>query len=88
MKYLIEWKVSLNKRFLAKNTEQDLILKPSTYWQQIKEKAERIVQRKKSRNQRARSDDTIVTIAVDDHSQRDLTKHFEGTDTDWTPIET
>lgn len=85
--YLIEWKVTLNNRFLAKDTEQDLVFKPSAYWQQIKEKAERIVQRKKSRNQRVRSDDTTVTVAVNERSQRDLTKHFEGTDIDWTPIE-
>jgi hypothetical protein len=31
-----------------------------------------------------RSDDTV---AVNERSQRDLTKHFEGTDIDWAPIE-
>lgn len=86
--YLVEWKVTLNNRILAKDTEQDLVFKPSAYWQQIKEKAKHIVQRKKSRNQRVRSDDTTVVAAVNDRSQRDLTKRFEGTDIDWTPIET
>jgi hypothetical protein len=52
IKYLIEWKVTFNNRFLAKDTEQDLAYRPNTYWQNIKEKAERIVQRKKPRNQR------------------------------------
>lgn len=46
------------------------------------------MQRKKARNQRVRSDDTTVVVAVNERSQRDLTKHFEGTDIDWTPIET
>lgn len=87
IKYLIEWKVTLNNRFLAKDTEQDLAHKPNTYWQKIKEKAERIVQRKKPRNQRVRLDDTIVTVTVDQRSQHDLTKYFEGTDVDWTQIE-
>lgn len=86
--YLTEWKVTLNNRILAKDTEQNLVFKPSAYWQQIKEKAERIVQREKSRNQQVRSDDTTVLVAINGHSQRDLTKRFEGTDIDWTPIET
>jgi hypothetical protein len=47
VKYLTEWKVTLNNRFLAKVTEQDLVYRPSIYRQRIKEKAERIVQRKK-----------------------------------------
>lgn len=50
IEYLVEWKVTLNNQILAKDTEQDLVFKPSAYWQQIKEKAEHIVQRKKSRN--------------------------------------
>lgn len=79
--------MTLNNRFLAKDTEQDLAHKPNTYWQKIKEKAERIVQRKKPRNQRVRLDDTIVTVTVDQRSQHDLTKYFEGTDVDWTQIE-
>lgn len=86
--YIVEWKVTLNNRILAKDTEQDLVFKPSAYWQQIKEKAKHIVQRKKSRNQQVRSDDTTVVAAVNNRSQRDLTKRFEGTDIDWTPIET
>jgi hypothetical protein len=88
IKYVIEWKVTLNNRVLAKDTEQDLVFQPSLYWQKIKEKAERIMEQKKARNQRVRSDDTTVVVAVNERSQRDLTKRFEGTDVDWMPIET
>jgi hypothetical protein len=88
IKYVIEWKVTLNNRVLAKDTEQDLVSRPSLYWQKIKEKAERIMEQKKARNQRVRSDDTTIVVAVNERSQRNLTKRFEGTDVDWTPIET
>ena len=85
--YLIEWKVTLNNRILAKNTEQDLVLKPSSYWQQIKEKADHVVRRKIIRKQRVRADDTTVVVSVNDRQHRDLTKHFEDTDVNWTAIE-
>ena len=40
--------MTLNNRILAKDTEKDLFFKPSVYRQQMKEKAEHIVQRKKN----------------------------------------
>lgn len=36
----------LNDRVLAKDTEQDLDSAPSSYWQQIKQKAERVLRQK------------------------------------------
>lgn len=79
--------MTLNNQILAKNTEQDLVLKPSAYWQQIKEKADHVVQRKVTRKQQVRVDDTTVVVSVNDRQHRDLTKHFEDTDVDWTAIE-
>ena len=85
--YLIEWKVMLNNRIVKKDTEQDLVLRPSSYWDQIKENAENTISRKIKRNQRVRSDDTEIIVSVNDRSQDDLTKTFDNTDVDWTMIE-
>jgi hypothetical protein len=78
--------VTLNNWVLAKDTEQDLESAPSSYWQNIKQKPERVLRQKVNRNRRVKPDDTSVVVAVNDRSQRDLTKRFENTDLDWTAI--
>jgi hypothetical protein len=78
--------VILNNRVLAKDTEQDLDSAPSSYWQQIKQKAECVLRQKINRNRRVKPDDTSIVVSVNDCSQRDLTKRFEKTDIDWTAI--
>jgi hypothetical protein len=87
IQYRIEWKVTLNSRVVAKDTEQDLVQLPSFSWPRIQEEADKILRGKITRDRRVRPDDTTVVASVNDRSQRDLTKRFEGTDIDWTEIE-
>lgn len=87
IEYLIEWRVTLNRRVVVKDTEQDLVQMPSLYWPQIQARASKILRDKISRDRRIRPDDTTVVVSVNDRSQRDLTKRFDGTDMDWTAIE-
>jgi hypothetical protein len=81
--YQIEWRVKLNNRVVVKDTEQDLTLPPSFYWEQIKEDAWSILRRKIARSRRVREDDTTLVLSINDRSQGDLTKRFEGTGIDW-----
>jgi hypothetical protein len=62
VRYTIEWRVTLNNRMVAKDTEQDLALIPSSYWQDIREKAETVLRRKVARNRRVRLDDATIVV--------------------------
>jgi hypothetical protein len=69
----------------VKDTKQDLTLRPSTYWEEIKREANDILRRKIARSRRVRLDDTNMVLSV--KSQRDIDKGFEGTCVDWQVVE-
>jgi hypothetical protein len=47
MRYIIEWKLILNKRAAAKQTEENLVVAPSDFWsQELASKIADIVQSK------------------------------------------
>lgn len=83
--YQIEWKAKLNNRVVVKDTKEDLTLRPSTYWEEIKREANDILRRKIARSRRVRLDDTNMVLSV--KSQRDIDKRFEGTSVDWQVVE-
>ena len=62
-------------------TEDDLIVAPSDYWEEVlKANVERMLQTKKKRHQRVRSEGTAVTVSVNDRSLEDLEKFYHSTD--------
>jgi hypothetical protein len=86
--YSIEWKVTLNNKLISKDTEQNLVLAPTSYWSLIlRTKLEKLLCKKLSSNRRVRPDDTNVVVSVTERSQRDLTKRFDEIDIDWSVIE-
>ncbi|KAJ5917574.1 hypothetical protein N7466_011128 [Penicillium verhagenii] len=86
--YTIAWKLVLNRKTVGKVTEDDLIVAPSDYWDgTLKANVEDILQMKKKRSQRVRSEGTAVTVSVNDKSLKDFEKFYSSTNIDWKPVE-
>ncbi|KAJ5471943.1 hypothetical protein N7539_008512 [Penicillium diatomitis] len=86
--YRIEWRVTINNREVSQDTEEDLTLAPSSFWQlSLEKKLEKVLRRKTSRHRRVTADNTIITVLTSDRTKRKLTKRFDDTDIIWTAIE-
>lgn len=89
--YSIEWEVKVNRRSVLKETEQDLVLAPSEFWEHFLEsKLEKVLLRKERAKSRAlKPEDTkIVVIVTQQRSEPSLTKSFDETNIDWSVVET
>ena len=75
MHYIMEWKLTLNRRVAAKQTEDDLVLAPSDFWN--KDLSSKIADIVKSIGKPCEPDATTIVISVNDRSEHDITKHFE-----------
>lgn len=86
--YRIEWRVTVNNREVSTDTEEDVVLAPSGFWQlSLEKKLERTLRRKAARHRWLRPDDTVIVASTSDRTKRKLTKRFEDTDINWTAIE-
>jgi hypothetical protein len=88
IRYTIEWKVAVNNKVIAKDTEQDIVLAPAVYWcMYLHRKVEKLVDKKLSQGRQADYDDTSVVASVNDRSERDLCKRYDDMHIDWPVIE-
>ena len=86
--YSIEWKVRVNKRQVATDTEQDLVFVPRDYWPlTLKPKLETFLDKNVRCSKVVKTQDTIVTFSTSKRFEKSLVKRFEGTDIDWSMIE-
>jgi hypothetical protein len=80
MHYIMEWKLTLNRRLVAKQTEDDLIVAPSDFWNE--ELSSKIADIVKSTGKSCKADATTIAISVNDCSEHDITKRFEKLEID------
>lgn len=65
----------MNNRIVAKQTEDDLILAPSGFYnEELLSKIKEII---KSSGKPYKANITTIVISVNDRSERDITKRFE-----------
>lgn len=86
MQYNMQWKLRLNNRKAVEQTEQDLVVAPSEFWQEeLSTKITNIVNAKKKPYE---ANATTITMSVsNDPSQDKITKYFEKLDIDWSVVE-
>ena len=78
----------INNKKISDDTEQNLILAPTAYWYEIlKLKLDRVLQRKIAQNRSIRCDDISVIISVIPRTQHKLIKRFDTINIDWSVIE-
>ncbi|KZL85758.1 hypothetical protein CI238_10898 [Colletotrichum incanum] len=86
--YSIEWKLTANKKLVARDSEPDLVLAPNAYWTRtLRHKLDRLVTKKLPSNKSFKIDDTDVVVSVRDRTQHDLVKRFDDLDIDWNVVE-
>lgn len=85
--YALEWKMTLNNRNVARQTEQDIALAPGDFWDHtLRPELERLVEKTRS-NKPCKADATTITMSVTDRSERDITKRFDELMIDWLVVE-
>ena len=77
--------MTLNKKAAAKQTEENLVVAPSDFWNE--ELASKIADIVQSKGKPYISESTTITISVNDRSERDITKHFKELEVDWPVVE-
>jgi len=88
IRYTIIWKVKLNNRMIAKDTEQDVVLAPAQYWSMfLQSKLDALLGKKITRSKRIRPDDSNVVVSVNERSERDLVRRFDEVNVDWPVVE-
>lgn len=86
--YTIAWKLILNRKTVGRVTEDDLVVAPSDHWEDsLKADVDDMLQTKKKRYQRVRSEGTSITVSVNERSHRDLEKFYSSTNINWAPVE-
>jgi argonaute-like protein implicated in RNA metabolism and viral defense len=81
----MEWKLTVNKRVAAKQTEDNLVVASSDFWnEELAVKLEEIV---KLRDKPCKTEAITIVVSVNDRAEYDIIKRFQKLEIDWLMIE-
>lgn len=83
--YFIEWKLTVNRRIIAKQTENDLVVAPSVFW--TEELSSKIIDIVTLTGKSCEAEAITIAISVNDRSEHDITKRFTKLNIDWLMVE-
>lgn len=87
LRYRIVWKVVVNNKRISKDTEEDVVVNPFSYWHNVLlPKLETLLRKKLAQNREVRCDDTSVAVSVSARTEKDLVKRFDDLNIDWSVI--
>ena len=88
IRYTIVWKVKFNNRTVLKDTEQDLVLAPTSYWTLfLQPKLDALLSKKQTAHKRMKADDSNIIVSVNQRSEQNLERRFDETSVDWSAVE-
>ena len=79
--------MSINKKKISRDTEQNLMLTLTAYWHKYKLSLDELLRRNVAQNRHIRHNDTIIVASVNDCSEQDLTKRLDNTNINYSVVE-
>ena len=83
--YTFQWTLKVNRRKIASDTEEGVVLEPGSYWRIFVE--DKLKELLAAENKIFESKDTNVVISTTARKRPDLTKRYDNTRVDWEFIE-
>jgi len=88
IRYNVEWKVKVNKTVIFKETEENVVLSPAAFWQQVLQaRLDEKLQKDNRCLDSVRAKVTDIVASVTGRSARPWIKQFEATNVDWSKVE-
>ncbi|KAK5069385.1 hypothetical protein LTR51_008635 [Lithohypha guttulata] len=86
--YRVEWSVKVDRKVVSRNTEEDIVLEPTSYGPLVLQpRLEELLKRKIIPPRSVQAQDTDVVLKVADRSEDDFVTQYQETSVDWVQVQ-